>query len=58
MIDAQDGVFQLQARTRLSQQNYATIFAAGAAKEENASIVEVKVKKGGETYWDTQEQSD
>ena len=58
MIDAQDGVFQLQARTRLAQQNYATIFAAGAAKEENTSIVEVKVKKGGETYWDTQEQSD
>ena len=58
MIDARDGVFQLQARTRLAQQNYATIFAAGAAKEENTSIVEVKVKKGGETYWDTQEQSD
>ena len=60
MIDAQDGVFQLQARTRLAQQNSttATIFSAGAAKEENTSIVEVKVKKGGETYWDTQEQSD
>ena len=60
MIDAQDRVFQLQARTRLAQQNStnATIFSAGAAKEENTSIVEVKVKKGGETYWDTQEQSD
>ena len=60
MIDARDGVFQLQARTRLAQQNStnATIFSAGAAKEENTSIVEVKVKKGGETHWDTQEQSD
>ena len=60
MIDAQDRVFQLQARTRLAQQNSTngTIFSAGAAKEENTSIVEVKVKKGGETYFDTQEQSD
>ncbi|XP_073234800.1 mucin-like protein [Porites lutea] len=49
MIDAQDGVFQLQARTSLAQQNSttATIFSAGAAKEENTSVVEVKVKKGG-----------
>ena len=56
MINAQDGVFQLQARTSLAQQNSttATIFSAGAAKEENTSVVEVKVKKGGETYSDTQ----
>ena len=55
MIDAQDGVFQLQARTSLALQNSttATIFSAGAAKEENTSVVEVKVKKGGETYADT-----
>ena len=55
MIDAQDGVFQLQARTSLALQNstHATIFSAGAAKEENTSVVEVKVKKGGETYPDT-----
>ena len=50
MIDAQNGTFQLQARTGLAQGNSttATIFIAGAAKEENTSIVEVKVKKGGE----------
>jgi len=50
MIDAQNGTFQLQARTGLAQGNSttATIFTAGAAKEENTSIVEVKVKKGGE----------
>ena len=49
MIDAQNGTFQLQARTSLAQGNSttATIFAAGAAKEENTCIVEVKVKKGG-----------
>ena len=50
MIDAQNGTFQLQARTSLAQGNSttATIFAAGAAKEENTSTVEVRVKKGGE----------
>ena len=49
MIDAQNGTFQLQARTNLAQGNSttATIFAAGAAKEKNTSIVEVRVKKGG-----------
>ena len=49
MIDAQDGEFQLQARTDLAQGNSttATIFTAGAAKEENTSTIEVRVKKGG-----------
>ena len=49
MIDAQNGTFQLQARTSLAQGNSttATIFAAGAAKEESTSTVEVGVKKGG-----------
>ena len=49
MIDAQNGAFQLQARTNLAQGNSttATIFSAGAAKEENKSIIEVRVKKGG-----------
>ena len=52
MIDSQNEAFKLQARTRLAQgnSNFATIFTAGAAKEENSSVVEVKVKKGGETY--------
>ena len=47
-----NGTFQLQARTGLAQVNstIATIFTAGAAKEENTSIVEVKVKEGGESY--------
>ena len=49
MIDAQNGTFQLQARTGLAQGNSttATIFAAAAAKEESTSTVEVRVKKGG-----------
>ena len=49
MVDAQNGNFQLQARTSLAQGNstIATIFTAGAAKEEHASTVEVRVKEGG-----------
>ncbi|XP_068725626.1 mucin-like protein [Montipora capricornis] len=49
MVDGQDGKFQLQARTGLAQGNSttATIFIAGAAKEENTSTVEVRVKPGG-----------
>ena len=52
MIDAQNGTFQLQARTTLAQGNSttATIFSAGAAKEEDASTIEVRVKEGGERY--------
>ena len=52
MIDAQNGTFQLQARTAPAQGNSttATIFSAGAAKEENASTIEVRVKEGGEGY--------
>ena len=50
MIDAQKGTFQLQARTSLAQGNSttATIFTSGAAKKENTSTVEVRVRKGGE----------
>ena len=50
MVDAQEGTFQLQARTKLAQGNSttATIFSAGAAKEENTSTIEVQVKEGGE----------
>ena len=52
MIDAQNGTFQLQARTKLAQGNSttATIFSAGAAKEENTSTIEVRVKIGGKGY--------
>ena len=49
MIDAQNGTFQLQARTSLAQGNSttATIFTALAAKESNTATVEVRVRKGG-----------
>ena len=52
MIDAQNGTFQLQARTKPAQGNSttATIFSAGAAREENTSTIEVRVKEGGEGY--------
>ena len=51
MLDAQDGAFQLQARTSLAQGNSTTasIFTAGAAKEENTTTVEVRVKKEGKS---------
>ena len=50
MVDAENGAFQLQARTTAAQGNSttATIFSAGAAKEENTSTIEVRVKEGGE----------
>ena len=50
MVDAKNGTFKLQARTKLAQGNSttATIFSAGAAKEENSSTIEVRVKDGGE----------
>ena len=53
MIDAQNGTFQLQARTAAAQGNSttATIFSSGAAKEENTSTIEVRVKKGGKKDW-------
>ncbi|XP_058949574.2 mucin-like protein isoform X2 [Pocillopora verrucosa] len=50
MVDANEGQFQLQARTKRAQGNNtkATIFSAGAAKEENTSTIEIRVKpKGG-----------
>ena len=49
MIDAQQGTFQLQARTKLAQGNstIATIFSAGVAQERNTSTIEVRVKVGG-----------
>ena len=50
MVDAKEGQFQLQARTKLAQGNTtkATIFSAGAAKEENTSAIEIRVKPEGE----------
>ena len=50
MVDAENGTFNLQARTKLAQGNSttATIFSAGAAKEKNSSTIEVRVKDGGE----------
>ena len=49
MLDAESGTFQLQARTGLAQGNSTTgtVFVAGAAKEENSTTVEVRIKKDG-----------
>ncbi|XP_074618591.1 uncharacterized protein LOC141877470 isoform X4 [Acropora palmata] len=49
MLDAQSGTFQLQARTGLARGNSTTgtIFVAGAAKEENTTTVEIRIKKDG-----------
>jgi len=52
MIDAQNGTFQLQARTSPAQGNStnATIFTAGVAKEKSTSTVEVRVNNGGDGF--------
>ena len=49
MLDAQSGTFQLQARTGMARGNSTTgtVFVAGAAKEENTTTVEVRIKKDG-----------
>ena len=49
MLDAQSGTFQLQARTGQARGNSTTgtVFVAGAAKEENTTTVEVRIKKNG-----------
>ena len=49
MLDAQGGIFQLQARTGPARGNSTTgtIFIAGAAKEENTTTVEVRIKEDG-----------
>lgn len=49
MVDAKNGAFRLQARTVVAPGNLsiATVFSAGAAKEDGTSKVEVRVKKEG-----------
>ena len=49
MLDAQSGTFQLQARTGMASGNSTTgtVFVAGAAKEENTTTVEVRIKENG-----------
>ena len=53
MIDAKQGTFQLQSRTKPAQGNStnATIFSAGVAQETNTSTIEVRVKVGGKYQW-------
>ena len=51
MVDAKNGRFQLQARTKLTKAGgSATVFSAAVAKELNASAVQVSLKEEG-LYW-------
>ncbi|XP_031551446.1 mucin-like protein isoform X2 [Actinia tenebrosa] len=48
MLDAKDGFFELQARTRLAKGGgTATVFCAAVAKERNTSKVEISLKREG-----------
>jgi hypothetical protein len=44
MLDAKEGFFQLQARTRLAKgDGSATVFCGAVAKERNTSVVQVNL---------------
>ncbi|XP_022801631.1 mucin-like protein isoform X3 [Stylophora pistillata] len=48
MADARNGLFQLQARTKLAKgDGTATVFSAAAAKEGNSSVVQVELNDTG-----------
>ena len=48
MVNAKNGSFELQARTRLAKGGgTATVFAAAVAKEVNTSSVQVALNDGG-----------
>jgi len=48
MVDVKDGMFQLQARTKLAKgEGTATVFVAAVAKEEDTSTVQVNLKDEG-----------
>ncbi len=48
MVNAKDGRFELQARTKLAKGGgTATVFVAAVAKEENTSAVQVALKDRG-----------
>ena len=48
MVDVKDGMFQLQARTKLAKgEGTATVFVAAVAKEEDTSTVQVSLKDEG-----------
>lgn len=49
MVDVQEGMFQLQARTKLAKgEGTATVFAAAVAKEEQTSKVQANLKDEGQ----------
>lgn len=47
MSDIDNGFFQLQARTKKAQGGFATVFSAGAAKENDTGKIEVRLTKNG-----------
>ena len=48
MVDVKDGMFQLQARTKLAKgEGTATVFSAAVAKEQQTSTVQANLKDEG-----------
>ena len=51
MVDARNGFFKLQARTKLAKgDGTATVFSAAVAKENNTSVVQVDLEDGGQLF--------
>ena len=51
MLDAKNGHFQLQARTKLAKgEGTATVFSGAVAKETNTSTVQVTLSDNGKCY--------
>ena len=52
MVDARNGFFKLQARTKLAKgDGTATVFSAAAAKENNTSVIQVDLEDGGQVFF-------
>ena len=52
MVDARNGFFKLQARTKLAKgDGTATVFSAAVAKENNTSVVQVDIEDGGQLFF-------
>lgn len=52
MVDARNGFFKLQARTKLAKgDGTATVFSAAAAKENNTSVVQVDLFDEGQCFF-------
>ena len=52
MVDARNGFFKLQARTKLAKgDGTATVFSAAVAKENSTSVVQVDLEDAGQLFF-------